>query len=337
MAESMSSSRIGNQCARAIVKPSMKPDRTSVHGTTVGVRILIAVASGVWLIAAGCGADTTSVDTKVAADADSEEQITTSPTSTLASTTTASTTTTADPSEELVVCSGTELPLSALQDLEPLEARPEIEEVVNEFLESDEGDFRPQAGWQVVTISDSEVYVIVLQTEQQVLEDAEARDLEVSFDQGFGDGIDDSIQFSAQSVKLSDETWRWVGSVSGEDCELEVVPPDVNRVKWVLDPSFPAPTADSTTLNLLATERECASGQPMDDRLLPPTVVEDDEAVLITMTATPPSGDAFTCPYNPAQLVAITLASPLGDRELLDGSTTAGRISDYVGQAFDLS
>ena len=228
--------------------------------------------------------------------------------------------------------------MSALQDLEPLESRPEVDEAVNEFLQSGEGGFWPQDGWQVVTISNSEVYVIVLQTEEQAREDAEARDLEVSFDQGFGDGIDDSILFSAQNVELTEGSWRWAGSVSGEGCELEsVLPSNLNRVEWILDPASPDPISDSTTVNLLATERECASGQPMGDRLLPPTVVETDEAVLITMAATPPPGDAFTCQGNPSQPVTVNLASALGDRELLEGSTTAGRISDYVSQAFDLS
>lgn len=315
----------------------MRFDRRSPHRTIVSARVLAAIAVGAWLFAAACTTDSTLLDTDIAADTDSAEQDPTLST-TAPPSTTSTTALTSESSDELVVCAGTELQLSALQDLEPLESRPEIEEAVKAFLKSGEGDFWPQDGWQVVTISDAEVYVILLQTEEQVREDAESREIEVTFDEGFGDGIDDSILFSGQNVELDDGIWRWAGSVSSDDCELEsALPPNLNRVEWTLDPASPAPTAESTTVNLLATERECVSGQPMGDRLLPPTVVETDEAVLITMAATPPPGDAFNCPGNPPQPVAIELASPLGDRKLLEGSTTAGRISDYVGHAFDLS
>ena len=314
----------------------MKLHRRLPNHSTVSARVLVLIAFGACLLAAGCGPDATLVGTDIAADSEPSEQDPTSSTATAAGATPTNPQASGS-SEELVVCAGTELPLSALQELEPLESRPEVEEAINGFLESGEGGFWPQDGWQMVTISDTEVYVIVLQTEEQVRQDAEARDLAVSFDEGFGDGIDDAILFSGQNVELTDGTWRWAGSVSSEDCELEsVLPPNLHRVEWALDPASPAPTADSATVELLATERECASGQPMGDRLLPPTVVETDDAILITMAATPPDGDTFECQGNPSQPVTVDLAAPLGDRELVEGSTTAGRISDYVGQAFDL-
>ncbi|MEM9654274.1 MAG: hypothetical protein AAGA65_19430 [Actinomycetota bacterium] len=239
--------------------------------------------------------------------------------------------------EELVVCAGTSLPLSALQSLEPMSSRPEIEAAVNVFLETGEGDFWPQDGWQIVTISESEVYVIVLQTEASARRVAEERELEVFFDEGFGDGIDDTILFSAHNVTREDTTWGWRGSVSGEDCVLESVVPDgFNRVDWEPDPGSAAPGPGTERLDLLATERECTGGQQMGDRLQPPTVVETADAVLISMVATPPEGDAFTCQGNPSTPVTVNLSSPLGDRELLDGATTAGRLSDYVGETFGL-
>lgn len=235
--------------------------------------------------------------------------------------------------DDQVVCSGTQLPLLALQTLEPMAARPEIETAVNSFLQTGEGEFWPQDGWQIVTISGAEVFVILLQTEADARQDTESRDLEVTFDDRTGD----SIRFASHDVELVDGSWRWAGSVSGEDCILEsVVPEGFNRVDWKLDPDSSAPTADSTSLRLWATERECASGQPMGDRLLPPEVVETDTAVLIAMVASPAPDDVLLCPDNPPQPVAVDLAAPLGDRELLDGSATAGRLSDHVGEIFGL-
>lgn len=239
---------------------------------------------------------------------------------------------------DLVVCVGTELPLGALQNLEPLASLPEIEAAVIPFLESGEGQFWPQEGWQVATISETAVFVMLLQTEAQTLQDVEERGVDVMFDPGFGDGVDDSLMFAAHDVELVDGVWEWAGSVAGDDCELETVVPDgFHRVEWILDPDAAAPTAESMNVQLLATERECASGQPMGDRLQAPFVIETAEAVLISMVAEPPSGDAFDCQGNPSQMVVVDLPSPLGDRELLEGSTTAGRISDYVGEAFGIA
>lgn len=238
-----------------------------------------------------------------------------------------------------VMCRGWVFPLNALDDLVPLESRPEIDAVVRSFLDSEEGAFWAQEGWQVVTVSDTEALVVVLQTEAQIREELESNErLGVSFDAGFGDGVDDTIQMSLQSAELVDGTWEWDGSSSGEDCELETpVPKGLNRVEWELNPDAPAPGPESTSIDLLATERDCVSGEAMGDRFRDPVVLETDTAVLISMTATPPSGDSVTCPGNPSRPVTIELATPLGDRELRDGSMTAGRISEYVGEIFGIT
>ena len=236
------------------------------------------------------------------------------------------------PVEDLVTCSGWSFTLSSLETIEPLAERPEIAEAVSPFLDSEEGDFWPQEGWQVITVSDELALVVVLQTEQQVRDQLEGVD-GVSVE----DGIDDSISLSLQSAELRDGMWQWVGSSSGVDCELETPAPEgLNRVSWQVDPDGPEVTADSTMIQLLASEVECVSGEAMGDRFNEPVVVETETQVLITMTATQPEGDFFDCSGNPYESVEIALAAPLGDRELRDGSMNIGRLSDFIGDVFGI-
>ena len=236
--------------------------------------------------------------------------------------------------DDVVSCRGRALTISSLDTIEPLANRPEIVEAVSPFLESGEGDFWPQEGWQVITVSETEALVVLLQTEAQVVAQLEGVD-GVEVDDNFGDG--DTLTLSMQSAELRDGTWEWAGSSSGEDCELATpVPEGLGQVEWEIDPDAAPLTPESTSIDLLAAERACVDGQPMGDRFRSPTVRETETEVLITLTVTPPEGDEFTCPGNPSQPVTIELASPLGDREVLEGSTTTGRLSDFIGHAFEL-
>lgn len=236
--------------------------------------------------------------------------------------------------DDFVTCAGWALTIGSLDTIEPLANRPEIAEAVSSFLESGEGDFWPQVGWQVITVSETEALVVVLQTEAQVVAQLEGVD-GVEVDESFGDG--DTLTLSIQGAELRDGSWQWTGSSAGEDCELETPRAEgLNTVEWEIDPDGSPLTPESTTIDLLATERECVSGEPMGDRFRAPMVVETDSAVLITMTADPQDVDVANCPGNPSRPVTIELAAPLGDRELLEGSTTTGRLSDFIGHAFEL-
>lgn len=239
--------------------------------------------------------------------------------------------------DDWVECSGYQFPLRALQDLQPLEALPEIEAAVRPFLDGAEGQAWPQDGWQVAAISDTAAFTFVLKTQQQVRQDAEDRDIDERYDPGFGDGVNDPTVMAGQGAALINGSWEWDGSFRGDECVLETVIPDgLHRVDWTLDPSEPEPTAESTILKLWATEQECVGGQAMGDRLRPPELVETDEAVMIAMVADAPAPPGGTCQGNPHEVVAIELSGPLGDRRLIDGFASAGRISAYVGDAFDL-
>ena len=82
-------------------------------------------------------------------------------------------------------------------------------------------------------------------------------------------------------------------------------------------------------VHLLATERECASGEPMGDRLRGPQVVETEDAVLIAFAATLQDGDE-ECPGNPAAAVTVELPAPLGERTLRYGRLITTDLTELI-------
>ncbi|MCH7584572.1 MAG: hypothetical protein IH941_05365 [Acidobacteria bacterium] len=204
--------------------------------------------------------------------------------------------------------SGPTFPASALSSVEPLvgSGRDQIEAAIAGFLGSEEGSFWPQVDeWQILHETDEEVILVFIDPSRQ------------------------SIGF--QTVVLVDGEWRWSGSQLGEACPLEARLPDgLNRVNWRIDPEFGL-DPESTTIHLLATERECASGQAMGDRLRSPHTAITDGEVRITLAADPPPGDSHDCPSNPEQSVTIELGMPLGNRAVVDGLVVLGDLADLIG------
>lgn len=87
---------------------------------------------------------------------------------------------------------------------------------------------------------------------------------------------------------------------------------------------------DSTSVALLVTERSCASGQAMGNRLLDPEVVTTDDAVLITFAAEPPVPAEQTCQGNPEQPILVELPESLGNRTLRDGLSIGLNLEDFL-------
>lgn len=200
-------------------------------------------------------------------------------------------------------CGGTPFPASALDDLIPVEDSelPGVRRALEMFLTTDEGTFWPQDGWLVLT-ADRDVLLVHA--------DADA----VSF-----------ITFTHTG-----SAWRWDSSSSNDTCTLRsVMPAGLNLVDWRLDRAFPRPGPDSTEIHVRVTEQDCASGQPMGDRLLGPQIIETSQSVLVAFAAiTQPGGQE--CPANPSTPVTVTLPSPLGNRDLRDGTVVADDIRDLL-------
>lgn len=108
------------------------------------------------------------------------------------------------------------------------------------------------------------------------------------------------------------------------------MPGGLGRVDWRLDRAFPRPGPDSTEIHLRVTERDCASGQAMGDRLLGPQIVETDQSVVVAFAAIA-QYDGQDCQGNPSTSVTVTLPSPLADRDLVDGTVVTIDIRDILG------
>lgn len=86
---------------------------------------------------------------------------------------------------------------------------------------------------------------------------------------------------------------------------------------WSVDPAKIGP--DAATFEVWVSDRQCASGRPADERVSQARVVESANLVVVSFTASRLSGNQ-DCPSHPAATRTITLASPLGNRRMLDGA-----------------
>jgi hypothetical protein len=106
------------------------------------------------------------------------------------------------------------------------------------------------------------------------------------------------------------------------DCQpRRVLPAGLGEASWTLDPTEPRPGPDTLTFTALVTERDCASGQSSEGRVVGPDILDIGHEVLVTFAVRPLGGDMQTCPGNPVTRVVVDLGEPLGDRQLLDGGT----------------
>ena len=143
------------------------------------------------------------------------------------------------------------------------------------------------------------------------------------------------IQVGGEAVssivaELGPNGWIWSGATLSFRCDVSLLLPEgVGEVEWALDPDAPPPDADSAEIRLLVTERGCASGQEMGERLLGPQVVETGDAVLIALGVIPQPG-VHTCPGNPSTPVVVNLDAPLGDRAIRD-AMSLGPITSLLG------
>ena len=210
------------------------------------------------------------------------------------------------PGDTLITCrAGPSFPASALDEF-PFVADlelPGVEEAMGSFLETEEGVFWPQSDWRI-------------------LHQTETRMMLVHYSEGEG--------LSFMDLERADGEWEWKGASSGGRCALRLaLPEQVGAVEWRLDPSAESLSPESTMIHLLATERTCASGQAMGDRLLGPEVVVTDAEIRIAFAAEPLLGGQ-TCPSNPEQAVVIEMSGPIGSRVVVDGLALGVSLVDYL-------
>ncbi len=131
-------------------------------------------------------------------------------------------------------------------------------------------------------------------------------------------GVDEEEErYGYVAFEMVDGEWRATG---WGDCRIEPVVDGYGVASFELDPANP-PVQTSREVAIMATERNCANGQIPDGREVRTSVVESGDEVRILVLVEPISGDA-TCPSNPAFPVRVLLTGALGDRTIVDESTT---------------
>jgi hypothetical protein len=104
-------------------------------------------------------------------------------------------------------------------------------------------------------------------------------------------------------------------------CNLRVVLLDgYGPASWALNPAFPAPTADTTTLEILVWEDACSSAAPTTGRMSAPVIEYGALTVTITLGVRPLLGPQ-TCPLGRGTPASLRLSQSLGTRTLLNGGT----------------
>ena len=177
--------------------------------------------------------------------------------------------------------------LSALPGAE--QADHPAAEALRQLLKGDSPPSRP--GWRVVVLSD--IHALFLLPGLPV------------------EGVD----YWSAEFETRGGAWTYVRS---GQCELRPVFEGIVAASWDLAPGEKL-RADTTTLNVLVTERSCSSGRTPEGRIVPAAVIYEPDSVTLIFGVKPLPG-AQTCQGAPPAAVSLELREELGNRELFDGS-----------------
>lgn len=93
---------------------------------------------------------------------------------------------------------------------------------------------------------------------------------------------------------------------------------EAGPARWWVDPTRLPLDPATTVISAILVERECASGQSPEGRVLPPGIVYGEDEIVVTFEVVRREGDQ-DCQGNPEFPIEIVLREPLGDRTLVDG------------------
>lgn len=99
---------------------------------------------------------------------------------------------------------------------------------------------------------------------------------------------------------------------SGADAEVAV---------WAIDVASP-PTSTSTSFTAMVTRLSCNGGETGD--VADVLVAEEDDRIVVSVTVEPLPPAVSTCQGNLPVPVQVQLATPIGGRELVDGTCLSG-------------
>lgn len=136
---------------------------------------------------------------------------------------------------------------------------------------------------------------------------------------GVGEWTLDGPQRDAMVVGLEESEDGLRAGGWGDCGTLEIALPDGrSRVEVTAQESGVDPTTSSP--EVLVHEVQCTSGRDPQPYLAEPTVVEEEDRVLVTVTSDEMVGGA-DCQGNPSVALTLDLDEPLGDRRIFDAGT----------------
>lgn len=225
--------------------------------------------------------------------------------------------------DTLVSCSGDPFFPASLVDSGGLELSPEESEEIVAALAQMREDFGIDAPAPLQEAEAEDVPWLVLWQEDRGGDDYLGLLIAPAGSTEFSLATDDYATLHRQGDRWAANSW------SGTCGARPAVPPEVSWVQLALpdDDDAPADGTDQTAatvspgaVELLVSEVECTSARDPEPFLAEPVVVESAESVTVFWTTEAVVGGA-DCPGNPWVARTINLEEPLGDRELLDGST----------------
>jgi hypothetical protein len=210
-----------------------------------------------------------------------------------------------------LLCNRMPIPRQAIEDRVPLDAIDAAGRAALDQARGYEGDalqLAPEDGWYVVTSTDGLVGVM--------------RDVAA---------VEDPVSPGApRNRELL--TVRWIDDATnltpgwyveqGGTCALTV---DLGDLTVPTTELRSTPDPRSHELQLLVTEETCNSGKDAEGRIEIVRLEETDERVALVLGIRPRDGAQF-CPSHPATPFTLTLAEPLGDREIVDAGLAEPRL-----------
>lgn len=114
--------------------------------------------------------------------------------------------------------------------------------------------------------------------------------------------------------------WTFDGYAGGGERLAIHIWDDLMTSSWYIDPSYDRPSPDDTEIHVLVTESSCSSSSYASGRIGAPLVESREQTLTITFGVRPLRG-SHNCMGNPATPAILRLREPVGDRQLLDGSS----------------
>lgn len=169
--------------------------------------------------------------------------------------------------------------------------------------------FDPSQDWKVVHDSDDRVDLV------RVLDDP--------IDIGGGDvRTHESLTLERITGATNVPDGTWFLTSAGPCTQRLLTHDDLGEADLTL---ADAPSPGDASVDLLVSERACASGQGAEGRIQLVELNETAEQVQLRIGVRPPGGDAQSCQGSPPTPFTVELSEPLGDREIVDASVVPPR------------